>query len=100
MSYRLNTRSGWMLPLLLATMFLPAGCQSILPTRTGATDWGRLAEALGNQTAAAQANDANRADLCKRGWLPQTYSSRDTEQTQAEARANNAARAAFCEAVP
>lgn len=29
-------------------------------------------------------------------WTPVTYSSRDTEQTQHEARANNAARDAYC----
>ena len=29
-------------------------------------------------------------------WKPVTYSGRDTEQTQLEARANNAARGAYC----
>lgn len=29
-------------------------------------------------------------------WTPVTYSSRDTDQTQHEARANNAARDAYC----
>ena len=36
------------------------------------------------------------AGVCK-AWLPVTYSSQDTPETQMEARANNAARKAYCE---
>jgi hypothetical protein len=58
-------------------MSLLGGCQSILPTNTAATE-----------TSIA-------ADTC-RAWKPVTYSSRDSEQTQVEARANNAARESYC----
>ena len=37
-----------------------------------------------------------RADLCRRAWRPQTYSSRDTPETVTEVQANNAARDAYC----
>lgn len=68
-------------PLLLLVMTcLLAGCQSILTTRTAATE----------------ANDFNIADLCARAWRPVTWSGRDTEQTQLEVRAINSARATFC----
>lgn len=62
---------------LLATTFFLAGCSPTLTTRTAATE------------------AAIAADVC-RAWQPVTYSSRDTEQTQLEVRATNAARAAYC----
>lgn len=62
---------------MLATVFLTAACSPTTQTRIAGTE-GQLA-----------------ADVC-RAWLPVTYSSRDTDQTQIEARANNAARAAYC----
>jgi hypothetical protein len=67
----------WTLPLLLGMMCLLAGCQSILPTNTAATE------------------RAVAANTC-RAWKPISYSSRDTDQTRLEARANNAARDAYC----
>ena len=72
-----NKRSVWTLLLPLGMIFCLAGCQTIQPTRTAATDQ-RIA-----------------ADVCK-AWTPVTYSRRDTPETQTEARANNAARAAYC----
>jgi hypothetical protein len=62
---------------VLAVMFWLAGCSSTLTTRTVETE-----------TAIV-------ADVC-RAWLPITYSSRDTDQTQLEVRAGNAAREAYC----
>jgi hypothetical protein len=67
----------WTLPSLLGMMCLLAGRQSILPTNTAATE------------------KSIAADTC-RAWRPVTYSSRDTEQTKLQARANNAARDAYC----
>lgn len=63
--------------LMLGTASLLAACQSLQKTNTAATE---------AQIA---------ADVC-RAWRPVTYSSRDTEQTRTEARANNAARDAYC----
>lgn len=68
-------------PLMLVMMFFLAGCQQTLTTRTGETD--ELWRAVARQ-------------VCESAWRPVTYSSRDTEQTQLEARANNAARAKYC----
>lgn len=51
---------------------------------------------LGTPTAATEADTAAAAGVC-RVWTPVTYSNRDTEQTQLEARANNAARKAYCD---
>lgn len=62
------------LPVMLLSL---GGCQTIL---------GRT---LTEGTSAAVVTDVCRA------WRPVTYSSRDTAQTQTEARANNAAREAF-----
>lgn len=62
---------------MLATMLFLAGC---LPTTT-------------THIAGTEANIA--AGVC-RVWKPVTYSSRDTDQTRLEARANNAARDAYC----
>lgn len=64
------------LPMLAMTCFL-AACQSATTTRTAETD------------------RAIAADVC-RVWRPVTYSSRDTEKTRLEVRANNAARDAYC----
>lgn len=52
---------------------------------------------LTTQTAATEADRSIAAGVC-RVWVPVTYSGRDTEQTQIEARANNAARVAYCSA--
>jgi hypothetical protein len=67
--------------LLLAMTFSLAGCLSTSTTRTDATEAAIV------------------ADVC-RAWPVVTYSSRDTEQTQTEARANNAARDAYCSVKP
>lgn len=74
--------SAWMLPLLLAMMCVLAACSPTLTTLTGGTD-----------APAAEASIS--ADVC-RAWKPVTYSSRDTGQTQLEARANNAGRDSYC----
>lgn len=50
---------------------------------------------LGTLTGATEADRATAAGVC-RVWTPVTYSSQDTEQTQLEVRANNAARKAYC----
>jgi len=72
--------AAFVLPPLLVMTFLLAGCQSIPTIPTGAIE-----------TEAAMV-----ADLCEHAWRPVTWSSRDTEQTQTEARAANAARATYC----
>lgn len=77
MSWKTCTARASIAPLLLATMLFPAGCSPTTTTLTAGTE----------ATVAA--------DVC-RVWLPLTYSSRDTELTQTEARANNAARDAYC----
>lgn len=64
------------------TFFL-AGCQSIPTTPTGATDVAEIERRIV-------------AEICQRAWKPQTYSSRDTEETQVLAVAGNASRAAYC----
>lgn len=51
------------MPLTLATTFLLTGCSPAVTTRTAATE------------------AAIAADVC-RAWIPVTYSSRDTDQTQ------------------
>ena len=71
--------SGLTVLLALGMTFCLAGCQSLNTTRTAATE--------------ADASIA--AGVC-RVWVPVTYSSRDTEQTRLEARANNAAREEYC----
>lgn len=69
--------------LLLVMMSSLVGCQSIQTTLTGETEAAeRAAEELRKQTCEA--------------WKPVTYSSRDTPETQLEARANNAARDVYC----
>jgi starvation-inducible outer membrane lipoprotein len=72
-----------MLPLVLAMTLLLAACSQTPKTLTGATDDAALLAAVTRQ-------------LCAKAWRPVTYSSRDTEQTQREARANNAARDEYC----
>lgn len=62
---------------VLAMTFALAGCLSTRTTRIAETD-----AAIAGQVCQA--------------WRVVTYSSRDTEQTQREAAANNAARAAYC----
>lgn len=66
------------LPLLLVTMCFLAGCQMNPTTNIAATEI-MLA-----------------AHVCK-VWQPVTYSSKDTDQTKLEVRANNAARHAYCQ---
>jgi len=78
MNSRSSMPSGWSVPLALVMTFLLAGCQSIPMTQTVETEAAMV------------------ADLCDHAWRPVTYSSRDSEQTQVEARAANAARAAYC----
>lgn len=62
---------------LLVTMFLLVGCQLTQTTRTSETE------------------KSLAFSVCK-AWKPVTYSSKDTEQTSTEARANNAARTSYC----
>lgn len=71
------TASASIVLLMLATVWLLVGCQTIQTTPTDETER-RIA-----------------ADVC-RVWLPVTYSSRDTPETQIEVRAGNAARNAYC----
>lgn len=78
MSLKLPKASAFVMLPLLGMTFCLAGCLPTLMTRTGEID--------GKVTAGVCA-----------AWLPVTYSSRDTEQTQLEVRANNAARKAYCE---
>ncbi len=66
------------LPLLLVTTFFLTACSPTTTTLTAETD------------ASITRN------VCSKAWRPVTYSSKDTEQTQREARANNAARDAYC----
>lgn len=73
--------------LALVTMFCLAGCSPTLMTPTGGID----------REDVSQAISALLADICSQAWLPVTYSSRDTSETQLEVRASNAARAEICE---
>jgi len=79
MSFKLRRGFVWTGPLLLVTMFSVAGCQNLLTTRTGAT----------------RADTTTAIQVCSI-WGAVTYSSRDTPETRLEARANNAARDAYC----
>ena len=70
---------GFVLPLLLGMMFLVVGCSQTLSTQIGEID------------------RSIAAGVCK-AFPAITYSSRDTERTQLEVRAHNAARVAYgCE---
>lgn len=80
--------SVWMRLPLLGMMFFLAGCSPTTTTLTAATNL------IGNSQA-MQTDTRLAADAC-RAWKPVTYSSRDTGQTQLEARASNAAREAYC----
>lgn len=71
---------------MLAMTLLLVGCQSIQTTLTG-------------ETEVAKAERSIASDVC-RAWKPVTYSSRDTPDTQLEARSNNAARTAYCAQEP
>jgi hypothetical protein len=75
-NWRSLSRAARMLLPLLAMLFV-TGCLSTPKTRIGETEAAIV------------------ADVC-RVWLPVTYSSRDTAETVLEARANNAARSAYC----
>jgi uncharacterized lipoprotein YajG len=79
MNWKSSTASGSAALLMLATTSFLAGCS---PT---------------SSTLTVETESAIAADVCQ-AWQPVTYSSRDTEQTQLQARANNAARAAYCNA--
>lgn len=72
--------------LLLVTLFLLASCSPTLTTLTGGT-------------SAAVTEQSIAADVC-RAWKAVSYSSRDTPETQVEARANNASRDAYCGKAP
>lgn len=82
MSFKSNTRSAWTQPLLLATMFCLVGCGTL--------------QGISTRTSATEALEPNIADLCRRAWVPVTYSGKDTDQTQLEVKAINAARATYC----
>lgn len=71
-------RALTVLPLLAASLTIPAlaGCATIQPSTA---------------TEAAIV-----ARICNEAWLPITLSRKDSEQTQAEVRAGNRARAEFC----
>lgn len=71
--------TGWNVLLTLGMTFCLVGCQSLTTTRTAATE----------------ADKSIVDGICK-VWTPITYSSRDTEQTRLEVRANNAARGEYC----
>lgn len=77
MKSRTHTGGALTLLLMLGSASLLASCQSLQKTNTAATET-RIA-----------------ANVC-RAWRAVTYSSRDTDQTRLEARANNAARDAYC----
>ena len=77
MNWKSVTASASTLPSLLAMMCLLAGCQSSRSTNIAATE------------------KSIAADTCK-ALKPVTYSSRDTEQTKLNVRANNASRDAYC----
>ena len=77
MSSRGWLRSAWSPLCLLGLTCSLAGCLETRATRIAATD---------KRAAVA---------VCS-AWLPTTYSSRDTPETQLGVRANNAARAAYC----
>ena len=83
MNWKSFMASAWTLPSLLAMTCLLVACQSIPKTLIGGTD------------SAAKASSSIAADVC-RAWHPVTYSSRDTDQTKVDARANNAARDSYC----
>ncbi len=78
MNWKSFTASASAALLTLATTSFLAGCSPTTSTLTVETE-GAIA-----------------AGVCQ-AWKPVTYSSRDTEQTQLEARANNAARASYCD---
>ncbi len=82
MSWKTFIGCAWTLLSLLAMTCGLVACQSIQTTLTGATD-------------AAKAERSNAVDVC-RAWKDVTYSSRDTNRTQDEVRANNASRDAYC----
>lgn len=65
---------------MLVMMSCLAGCSQTLTT----------------PTAAIEADKAVAAGVCS-VWVPVTYVSTDDAQTQLEARANNAARDAYCD---
>jgi hypothetical protein len=80
--YSMNSKSYnqivFALPILLGTTLLLAACLSTPMTQTAAT------------------SDANiTAGVCS-VWKNVSYSSKDTDQTRLEVRANNAARTAYC----
>ena len=62
-------------------------------TGTGAIDFAKVFGRPNNPQVDA-AIDANAVEVCK-AWLPISWSSRDTPETIAEAKANNAARVAW-----
>lgn len=98
MSLKSPTASVCALLPMLVTMFCLAGCASIqklIPI--DATDDPALQAGAAILTGRAAVSDADmRADLCARAWRPQTYSSRDTPETQIEAQGNNEARRTYC----
>ena len=65
--------------LMLGMTFCLGGCQSLQMTRTAATE-----------------ADKSITDGVCEVWTSITYSSRDTDQTRLEVRANNAARGEYC----
>lgn len=71
------TQSVWKKPLVLVMALLLAGCLPTTTTRIAATESKIV------------------TGVCK-VWVPVTYSSRDTLETQLEVRANNAARDTYC----
>lgn len=74
----------WTRLLMLATMCCLVACQSTPTIPIGGTDLVAETEArLVKQT-------------CDEAWKTISYSSKDTEQTQLEVRAGNAARSAYC----
>lgn len=76
--------------LMLAMMCSVAACSPTLTTPTVGTDQATI------EKAAAAAVSSVVTETCAKAWLPTTYSSRDTEETQLGNRANNAARDEWC----
>lgn len=79
MHFKPSRTSVSKLQVMLVMTLLLAGCQ-VIPT---------------TQTAAIKADKSIADNVCS-VWKPVTYSSKDTQQTQLEVRANNAAQAGYC----
>ena len=82
--------SAFVRPLLLVMTLSLGACSQTLMTPTSGID-----STTAKQAAEAAVN-ALVEDTCRDAWLPTTYSSRDTPETQLGNRANNASRDGWC----